>query len=324
MEATGIYHLMLAKFLFEKGFSVIVANPIKTHHFAKLKMMRNKTDKTDALLIAQYCEYLDFNESIDKNLWKPKVRMFEDLQYLVMRLAQLDKQKRTKCNRLEIANNKMIVKSLKLAIKQLDKQISVIEIGIKDLIKVNTKLSDQVELLKSINGIGDKTAWSLLAYAGDMSAFDNANQITSFVGLNPKQKQSGSSVSGSSLSKTGHRKLRKSLYMPALVAIRYNPLLKAYYENLLARGKVKMVAVIAVMRKLLVICYGVLKSGQVFDVDYVKKKASLATCLMIYHHLTVIGASACAVKGLYHYLHKYFGVWGKAPIIKVNECCETL
>ena len=131
-------------------------------------------------------------------------------------------------------------------------------------------------------------------------------------------------ISSSSLSKTGHRKLRKSLYMPALVAIRYNPLLKAYYENLLARGKVKMVAVIAVMRKLLVICYGVLKSGQVFDVDYVKKKASLATCLMIYHHLTVIGASACAVKGLYHYLHKYFGVWGKAPIIKVNECCETL
>lgn len=109
-----------------------------------------------------------------------------------------------------------------------------------------------------------------MAYASDFTQFDNANQITSFAGLNPRQKQSGSSVNGSSLSKMGHRKLRKALFMPALVAIRYNPLLKIFYERLLARGKTKMVAVAAVMRKLLVLMFGVLKSGIAFDVNYAK------------------------------------------------------
>jgi len=252
-----------------------VVNPIKTHHFAKLNMARNKTDKTDALLIASYCNYLVHNHTWQQSLWQPKAQELEDLQYLMTRLEQLHQQKLAEQNRLGVASNTIIIKSIKLVIKHLDKQLSVLKSNIKSLIKDNKSLDRQVKLLKSINGIGDKTAWAFLAYVGDVDEFDNANQITSFAGLNPKHKQSGSSINSSSLSKMGHRKLRKSLYMPALVAIQHNPLLKAYYENLLARGKIKMVAVIAVMRKLLVICYGVLKSGQVFDVDYVKKRQAV-------------------------------------------------
>lgn len=270
MEATGIYHLSLAKFLCVLTIKTIVANPIKTHHFAKMNMARNKTDKADALLIARYSQYLVHNNTWQQNLWHPKDQCFEDLQYLVTRLEQLEEQRLSEKNRLDIANNKVIIRSIKLAIKQLEKQVEFLESNIKSLIKSNKTLSQQVELLKTINGVGNKTAWAFLAYAGDVNEFDNANQITSFAGLNPRQKQSGSSVNGSSLSKMGHRKLRKALFMPALTAIRYNPVLKVFYERLLARGKAKMLAIAAVMRKLLVLMFGVLKSGVVFDVDYRK------------------------------------------------------
>lgn len=118
--------------------------------------------------------------------------------------------------------------------------------------------------------MGDKTAWSILAYVGDISFFDNAKQVACYAGLTPKISQSGTSVNKSSLSKLGHKRLRKSLYMPALVSVRHNPLLRAFYEKLLAKGKAKKVALVAVMRKLLVLAYGVLKSGKPFELNYQK------------------------------------------------------
>ncbi|WP_306821331.1 transposase [bacterium endosymbiont of Bathymodiolus sp. 5 South] len=121
-----------------------------------------------------------------------------------------------------------------------------------------------------MDGIGNKTAWAIIAYMGDISLFDNAKQVASFAGLNPKIIQSGTGINKSSLSKMGYKKLRKPLYMPALVAIRYNPLMLDLYERLQQKGKPKKVALCAVMRKLLVISYGVLKSGQPFDVNYAK------------------------------------------------------
>lgn len=122
--------------------------------------------------------------------------------------------------------------------------------------------------LTSIIGLGDKTAWSILAYIGDISLFENAKQISSYAGLNPRIEQSGSSINRTRLSKMGNARLRKSLYMPALVAVRFNPIMIAFYTKLLAKGKPKKVALVAVMRKLLVLAYGVLKSGEKFDVNY--------------------------------------------------------
>jgi len=116
--------------------------------------------------------------------------------------------------------------------------------------------------------MGDKTAWAILAYMGDVSLFNNAKQISSYAGLNPSIEQSGSSINRSRLSKMGCARLRKSLYMPALVAVRYNPLMMALYDRLQARGKPKKVALVAVMRKLLVLAYGVLKSGKPFDINH--------------------------------------------------------
>ena len=96
-------------------------------------------------------------------------------------------------------------------------------------VEADKKLKKQVTLLTSINGIGNKSVWAIIAYMGDISLFDNAKQVASFVGLNPRIMQSGTSINSSSLSKIGHKKLRKSLYMPELVAIRYNPLMADLY-----------------------------------------------------------------------------------------------
>lgn len=105
---------------------------------------------------------------------------------------------------------------------------------------------------------------------GDISLFDNAKQVVSFAGLNPKISQSGASINKVSLSKIGHKKLRKSLYMPVLVATRFDPLMVDLYARLQQKGKPKKVALCAVMRRLLVISYGVLKSDKPFDIDYAK------------------------------------------------------
>ena len=173
-------------------------------------------------------------------------------------------------NLLKVTSDKILIQSIQSMIIHIEKQLVKIKKAIKEMVKKDKDLKQQVDLLISINGIGEKTAWSILAYLGDISLFGNARQVTSYAGLNPRVEQSGTSIDKSSLSKMGSKRLRKALYMPALVAVRYNPLMMDLYERLLKKGKAKKVALCAVMRKLLVLSYGVLKSGKTFDPCYAK------------------------------------------------------
>jgi transposase len=268
MEATGIYGLALAKYLVEKGEKVIVANPIKINAFAKMEISRNKTDKADAQSIARYCKHLDDQGEITNNLFKPKGEAFEKLQFLITRLEQLDKIATQENNRLGVSLDKEAIRSIKSIISHIDKQIIKIKKVLKEIVKQDETLKQQVKLLISIPGIGEKTAWSILAYLGDISLFSNAKQVTSYAGINPKIEQSGTSINKSSLSKVGNKRLRKALYMPAMTAVKHNPLMKDLYERLQQKGKPNKVALCAVMRKLLVLAYGVLKSGKAFDPCY--------------------------------------------------------
>lgn len=268
LEATGVYSFSLATFLAQKSLKTIVVNPIATHAFFKMEMGRNKTDKADAQLISRYCEHIFIKGDFDKRVYIPKSDDYEALQRLVTRLDQLEKSKTQENNRLEASCHKQTTRSMNRLIKFINTEIKTIKATISVIIKANESLNEQVKLLTSIKGIGDRTAWSILAYIGDISFFDNAKQVACYAGLTPKISQSGTSINKSSVSKIGHKKLRKSLYMPALVAIRHNPLMKEYYTRLVANGKPKKVAIIAVMRKLLVISYGVLKSEKPFDVAY--------------------------------------------------------
>ncbi len=268
LEATGIYSFNLAQYLSQHKINVMVVNPIITHAFFKMELNRNKTDKADAQLIARYCQHAVINGDFEKKSYQLKGSDYEAIQRLVTRCDQLEKSKTQENNRLEASVNKQASRSIKRLQKAIDSEIIQVKKAISNIVKNNLQLKKQVELLISINGIGERTAWSILAYIGDINFFSNSKQIASYAGLTPKVIQSGTSIDKSSLSKLGHKRLRKSLYMPALVAIRYNPTLKVVYERLVSNGKPKKVAIIAVMRKLLVLSYGVLKSEKAFDVNY--------------------------------------------------------
>tara|TARA_R110001606_G_scaffold399285_2_gene583673 strand:- start:1780 stop:2748 length:969 start_codon:yes stop_codon:yes gene_type:complete len=270
MEATGIYGVALAKYLYQKKMPIVVVNPLKTHAFSKMEMVRNKTDKSDAASISRYCKHLFDQGDWEQKCFKPKAIGFERLNLLVTRLDQLNKISNQEKNRLQVSLDKATSRSIKTMIKYTRTQINQIEKEIEKMVTHEPELHKQISLLISIDGIGRKTAWSLLAYLGDISLFSHARQVTSYAGLNPKICQSGSSINTTSLSKVGNKRLRKALYMPALVATRYNPLMVEFYERLKMNGKPKKVALCGVMRKLLVLSYGVLKSGVPFDVNYAK------------------------------------------------------
>lgn len=259
MEATGIYNKALAAFLYEKGFLVSVENPAKIAAFARSELARNKTDKADAALIARFCR------AFSPSPWKPEPLHIQELQALLSRFEALQDLIRQEENRLQIASN-ITRPSIEAVLAVLNAQFIEIKNKIKKHINDDPDLKSKKELLLSIPGIGETTIAVILAFVSDASKFESARHMASFVGLNPKQRQSGSSVyKKTRLSKTGNAKLRKALFLPAVVATRYNPILKSTYQRLLAAGKPKMCAIGAVMRKLTHIIYGILKSGKPFD-----------------------------------------------------------
>lgn len=258
MEATGIYAQKLSDYLYHIGFTVSVVNPAKIKGFAQCQLMRLKNDKADATLIAQYCA------AMQPRPWQPELPPIKKLQALVRRLDDLISLLNQEENRLETAAEVTRL-SINKIIASLQQEIKNIREQIKSHINNYPDLKQQAELLDSIPGIGSATIAQILAFMSDLSRFDNAKQYAAFVGLNPKEFSSGTSVKGrTSISKTGSASLRRAFYMPALSAMKHNPLIKLFSERLRTAGKKGKVIVCAVMRKLVHIIYGVLKSGQTF------------------------------------------------------------
>lgn len=262
LEATGIYGEALATYLFEKGHSVSVVNPAQIKGFSQSELSRTKTDKADSQLIARFCC------AINPSLWQPKPLHIRELQAWVRRLESLQDLYRQEANRLEVAPL-CVQSSVKSIVKRLKKEIEQVKQKIKDHIELHPELRNKRQLLETIPGIGEATIMQVLAFIGNIEDFENARQLAAFVGLNPKQRQSGTSVQGRTrLSKIGNANLRKAFYMPAIVSKRYNPTIKAFCERLEAAGKPTMLIIGAVMRKLVHIIYGVLKSGKAFDANW--------------------------------------------------------
>lgn len=264
MEATGVYGDALATFLYDSGITVSMVNPLQIKGFAQSMLSRNKTDQTDATLIAHFCR------AMQPKTWQPAPEHVRVLQALVRRLEALESMNRQELNRLGVAPEH-IKCSIEAVIKKISEEIKLIKNKIKEHVTKNPDLNDKSKLLQSIPGVGPATIMQVLAFIGDPSLFDNAKKLSAFVGLNPKQNQSGTSINGRTrLSKMGNANLRKAFYMPAVVALRYNPIIKAFSERLKASGKMMMVIIGAAMRKLLHIIYGVLKSGKPFTLELVK------------------------------------------------------
>jgi transposase len=264
LEATGRYHEAAAEALAAEGHVVSVLNPLIIQRYGQCRMARTKTDPTDAALLAEFCLK-------EKPLpWKAPSPEVRELQELVRHAHALDEQLQATKNQLQAGlRSAAVVTSLQELVQLLKSRIEAIWKRVKDFVASTPTLKRQAKLLVSIPGVGDKTAAVILAEVQDISRFDDVRQLVAYAGLCPQERQSGTSVRGRpQLSKRGNARLRKALYMPALSAMRWNPLLKAAAERLLARGKCKMAAIGALMRKLLHLAYGVLKNNKQFDPNF--------------------------------------------------------
>jgi len=268
LEATSVYHEDLALYLYEQGWQVYVINPGRLHAYAQSQHSRNKTDKGDATLIAH------FVATQELDVWTPPNPAWRELQALVRHIQDLKDEKQVAQVRLQTARTPVVIASLEKLITFLQQQIDDLIRQIKDHLDQHPDLKSQHELLTSIPGIGDWSAAQILSELPAIQQFDEPKEVVAYAGLNPMHHQSGSSVKGyTAISKIGNARLRRALYMPALVGNRFNPILKAFYQHLLAQGKRKAVALTASMRKLLHLIFGILKSQKPFDPNFLNQKA---------------------------------------------------
>lgn len=266
MESTGDYQEEAAEYLIQKGFTVSIINPYQSKAFAGSRLLRTKNDKVDAGLLASYCAITQPKATI---LQKEEVKK---LRKLIRYLNTLVESRAKEKTRLHRCKDRDVADVVIATINFLNQSISLIESKIKEHVKKSKKLKHQFDLLKSINGIGYKTAWEILAeiHIEDGESLNVKAQVA-HAGLAPREFQSGKSINKKPrICRTGNSKLRKALYMPAMTAMRKNPVLSEFYQKLLKVGKAKKVALIAVMRKLLVIAIGVLRNDKPFDPNWAK------------------------------------------------------
>lgn len=266
MEATSTYAHPVARYLHEQGHVVTIANPKQVKAYGESLLVRTKTDRVDAAVIAQFCL------ERQPRAWTPPAPEVDALQALVRRLDALEKMMSQERNRLETTPDELI-EDIQTHLKFLKQQRTSLMEKIKHHIDHHDNLKHQRELITSIPGIGEKTAAIILAEIGDIHFFKSARQLAAHAGLTPQEHESGSSIHKKPrLSKVGNARLRKALYMPALASINHNVVIAQFRERLLAAGKLKMQVVGAIMHKLIRWVFGVLHSGQPFDIQ----KASAA------------------------------------------------
>ncbi len=269
MEATGYYHYRLAQFLHHNNILVSVVNPLSVKRFIQMKLAKVKTDKSDAKSIFDYATVnkVSFYNALSEV-------QGECLQLYQLLDVYVKKSTATK-NKLHGEKvlgvpSKTVYASLKRDLKHLDKEISILEDKLLSLVKQDNQ--HQLTLLQTIPGIGLKTALFLIVVTDGFKKFETASQLCSYAGITPSIKISGSSVRGRSrISKVGNRKLRRLLFLASFSAFRHNKACKALFERIVAKGKSKKLALIAVANKLLKQAFAIAKSGLPYDKNFVSK-----------------------------------------------------
>ncbi|SHE23688.1 transposase [methanotrophic endosymbiont of Bathymodiolus puteoserpentis (Logatchev)] len=263
MEATGVYHEQLAIQLHNAGAMVSVVNPAQVKFYSQGLGVRTKNDKKDSAILARY----GLKES--PKAWQPEPVEIRTLKALIARFDGIEKDLQREKNRQEKAviskAPQEVLNSITQMIELLETEQKRLDKLIEDHINKHEELKKNKELLKSIPGVGKVIATRILMVIGSRD-FKSASQCSAYLGLVPVEHESGSSIRGRPrLSKAGNPIIRAKLYMAAVVAIQHNPDINAQYERLTARGKSKMSALGAAMRKLVQICFGVLKHQQTYQ-----------------------------------------------------------
>jgi len=257
MEATGIYHEALAYALHEAGAKVSVVNPAQLRNHARSLGTRTKTDKKDSWVIAHY------GATQQPRQWQPEPDEVRRLRALIARYEAVKQDMQRELNRLEKARitrvSDEVLTSIETMYRQLEAEKNRLQSLIDEHIDRHPQLKRDRSLLESIPGVGPVIAQQMVAVIRSRG-FTTASQCAAFLGLVPVQHESGTSVHGRAhLSKAGNAPIRAKLYMAAIVAKQHNPDIKCQYDRLLRNGKSKMSAIGAAMRKLVQICFGVLK-----------------------------------------------------------------
>lgn len=262
MEATSIYHENLAYALHGVGFRVYVANPARVKEFARSEGVLNKTDKKDSLVLALYAQ----EKHTRLTAWQPEAKEIRQLRSLMARLEALEKDLQREKNRHEKAlatdTSERVIASIEDMIAALEAEIRKLKDDIDNHINGHPRLKDDRELLKSIPGVAEVCSVQLLALLRSRD-FVSARECAAFIGVVPVQVESGSSIRRQArISKAGRSAIRQKLYMAAVTACQHNPDISALKRRMQAKGKAGMTIVVAAMRKLVHIAYGVLKHQQ--------------------------------------------------------------
>lgn len=260
MEATGAYWFGLALALIKADQKVSVVNPSRTVNFARSQLRRTKTDHVDAQMLAEFCK------TQKPRIWIPRAPEILELRGFLSYRNQLVAQ-RTALKHIA-AQVHMDAALRRLHDEQLDsleRMIDALEQQMRVHVKRHKSLKAQIELVSGIPGFGFLSAAAVVTRL-PVEQIRNAKAAGAYVGLSPADRQSGTSVHGKPrICKTGNAQLRRDLYMPALSAMRFNPTLSAFAKRLKAKGKPNKVIIVAVMRRLIVLAYALLKDGNAYD-----------------------------------------------------------
>jgi transposase len=261
MEATGCYHEALAEFLYISEHKVSVVNPLQTKKFRESKLLRQKTDKSDAFAISEFCI------QNSPTLWAPKPPEIKELSDVNKHLDNLKEELRRWQNRLEKEHcNDLVKEDILSKIQELKALIKKFEGEAQRIIKSSQNLSKTYNSLMGITGVGPQLAITILSEMPDVKNFKNAGQYAAFAGVAPSHFQSGSSVCGKShISRIGNSLVRKKIFMSALVVKNHNKHFQKWVKKLEDKGKKPKVIIVAIMRKLLSIIFGMLKNNSDFD-----------------------------------------------------------
>jgi transposase len=271
MEATGVYHESFAYFLDSLVLSVSIILPNKISNYMRTLDIKTITDKTAADAICQF----GLERKLD--LWHAPDPLYRKMRQLTRERDQIIAERTVLKNQLhaetsEAEPNKQSKKRIEERIRMMDKHADQVMEELKQHVSGDKELLENVKLLKSIPGIGLLTACIILAETNNFDLIRSKKQLTSYAGLDVKNKESGTSVKGkSAISKRGNKYLRKSMHLPALCAIRHSDRYKAIFARLVSKHGIKMKASVAVQRKLLEMSYTVIKKQKPFDPEYLKE-----------------------------------------------------
>ncbi len=272
MEATGVYHQLLANYLYNKGYHLSIILPNKISNYFRTLSVKTVTDATMAEVIMKF----GLERKLDN--WEAPKDVYRNLQQLTRERSQLTDEKVVIKNQIhaeeaQAYTNKKSIQRSKKRLALITKQIKEIEVELKTLIAEDAEVKTIVLLLCSIPGIGMLTAATILGETNGFDLIRNKRQLTSYAGLDVKEKQSGTSVKGKPrISKKGNKHLRKCMHLPALSAIKHDGRWKAIFTRIVSKQGIKMKAAVAIQRKLLEMTYTIFKTQKPYDKNYFVSK----------------------------------------------------